>query len=192
MLEALLNLDGNILLFIQEYIRNPLLTPILTFITSLGDGARIWIIASILLLIPKKTRRVGMMSGLALLGVLFVNNTLIKNIVARPRPYTVLENLSILIPEPDEFSFPSGHTASSFATAMVFYRQFPKKWGIPALILAALIGFSRLYVGVHYPTDVLGGIVSGTLIAISAEYIVLKVLGFLEKENESKRKKYNI
>lgn len=176
MLEALLNLDSNILLFIQEYIRNPVLNPIIVFITSLGDGGMIWIAATILLLIPKKTRKIGIMSAAALLGSLIINNNIIKNIVARPRPYTVLEELSILIPKPGEYSFPSGHTSSSFAAAVVFFRQLPKKWGVPALVLAILIGFSRIYVGVHYPTDVLAGMAVGTLLAIGAEYMVLKGL----------------
>ncbi len=174
MLEALLNLDGNILLFIQECIRNPILNPIVVFITSLGDGGMIWIAATVLLLIPRKTRKIGVMSGLALLGSLLINNTLIKNLVARPRPYTRLEELTILIPKPGEFSFPSGHTSSSFASGVVLFRQLPKKWGVPALVLAILIGLSRLYVGVHYPTDVLAGMVVGTFIAIGAEYMVIK------------------
>lgn len=174
MFEALLNLDGNILLFIQEYIRNPVLNPIVVFITSLGDEGMIWIAATLLLLIPKKTRKIGVMSGLALLGSLLINNTLIKNLVARPRPYTRLEDLTILIPKPGEFSFPSGHTSSSFAAGVVFFRQLPKKFGTPALVLAILIGLSRLYVGVHYPTDVLAGMVVGTLLAIGSEYLILK------------------
>ncbi len=181
MLETLLNLDGNILLFIQEFIRNPLITPIVIFITSLGDGGKIWIAATILLLIPEKTRKIGMMSALALLGSLIINNNIIKNIIARPRPYMVLEELRILIPRPSEYSFPSGHTSSSFAAAIVFYRQLPKKWGVLAVVLAALIGFSRMYVGVHYPTDVLAGIGMGMFLALAAEYIVLNVLEFLEK-----------
>ena len=182
MLEALLNLDGGILLFIQEYIRNPILNPIVVFITSLGDEGLIWIAATVLLLIPKKTRKIGVMSGLALLGSLIINNNIIKNIVARPRPYTRLEDLTILIPKPGEYSFPSGHTSSSFAAGVVFFRNLPKKWGVPALVLAILIGLSRMYVGVHYPTDVLAGMIVGTLLAIGAEYLVLKGIEIWKKK----------
>ena len=171
-MENLLMLDGNILLFIQEFIRNPFLDPIVIFITSLGDGGMIWILATIALLIPKKTRRIGWMSALALLGSLLINNTLIKNLVARPRPFTVLPELNILIPTPGEFSFPSGHTSSSFAAAAVFYRHLPKKLGVPAVILAALIGLSRLYVGVHYPTDVLAGALMGIALSYLAQILV--------------------
>ncbi len=172
MLENLLTLDGNILLFLQNFVRNPILDPIVIFITSLGDKGFIWIVGTILLLIPEKTRKIGWMSALALLGSLMLNNNLIKNLVARPRPFTVLSDLSILIPRPGEFSFPSGHTSSSFAAAAVFYRHLPKKIGIPALVLAGLIGFSRLYVGVHYPTDVLAGAVMGILLSYLAEIMI--------------------
>lgn len=165
-MEALFQLDGNILLWIQEYIRNDFLTPIFKFITSLGDGGIIWILISIVLLFFKKYRKVGVMVDLSLLGSLLFNNTIVKNIVCRTRPYKMIDTLTILIPEPGEFSFPSGHTSSSFAAGVVLFLMLPRKYGVPALILAFLIGISRLYVGVHYPTDVLGGMVMGTLIAV--------------------------
>lgn len=172
MLETLLSIDGGLLLLIQEYARTPLLDKIMVFITSLGNGGMIWIAATILLLIPKKTRKVGIMSGVALLGSLIINNHIIKNIVQRPRPFVTFTDLQILIPTPSEFSFPSGHTASSFAAAGVFYSNLPKKFGVPAVILAGLIGLSRLYVGVHYPTDVIAGIVMGILLSFMAERLV--------------------
>ena len=175
-MDAFFQLDGNILLWIQEYIRNDFLTPIFKFITHMGDEGYVWIAVAILLLFIKKYRKVGPMVGVALLGSLVFNNMLIKNLVARPRPYRMIETLTILIPEPGEYSFPSGHTSSSFAAGVVLYLMLPKKYGVPAMILAFLIGISRLYVGVHYPTDVLAGMVMGTLIAVS----VVKVTGLIE------------
>lgn len=172
MLETLLNIDGGILLFIQDCIRNPILNMIMIFITSLGDDGLLWIAATIVLLIPKKTRKVGIMSAVALLGSLIINNNIIKNIVQRPRPYVTFTDLQIIIPEPSEFSFPSGHTSSSFAAAAVFYRHLPKKVGVPSIILAGLIGLSRLYVGVHYPTDVLAGAIMGILLSYLADFLV--------------------
>ena len=172
MLETLLNLDGGFLLFLQESVRNPILDSIMIFITSLGNGGMIWIAATILLLIPKKTRKAGVMSAVALLGSLIINNNIVKNIVQRPRPFVTFADLQIIIPTPSEFSFPSGHTSSSFAAAAVFYRHLPKKLGIPSVILAGLIGFSRLYVGVHYPTDVIAGVLMGILLSYLAEYLV--------------------
>ena len=90
-----------------------------------------------------------------------ITNVCLKNLVARPRPYEVVEGLVPLIGKPTDYSFPSGHTCASFACALVLYRILPKKYGVPAVILASLIAFSRLYVGVHYPTDVLGGMFVG-------------------------------
>ena len=172
MLETLLNLDGGFLLFLQESVRNPILDNIMIFITSLGNGGLIWIAATIALLIPKKTRKAGVVSAVALLGSLIINNNIVKNIVQRPRPFVTFTDLQIIIPTPSEFSFPSGHTSSSFAAAAVFYRHLPKKLGIPSVILAGLIGFSRLYVGVHYPTDVIAGVLMGILLSYLAEFLV--------------------
>ena len=162
MWESLLRLDGNILLFIQDMIRNPFLDPIMKIITSLGNAGILWIIATILLLIPKRTRKVGVISACALLASLLVNNILLKNLVARVRPYYAVEGLTPIVTKPSEFSFPSGHAAISFASGGVFYRKLPRKYGVPAVVMAGLISLSRLYVGVHYPTDVLMGILSGT------------------------------
>lgn len=181
MLQTLLNIDGGFLLFIQENVRNPILDNIMIFITSLGDGGFIWIAATILLLIPKKTRKVGIMSAVALLLSLIVNNNIVKNLVQRPRPYMTFTDLQILIPTPSEFSFPSGHTSSSFAAAGVFYTNLPKKIGVPAVILAGLIGLSRLYVGVHYPTDVIAGILMGIFLSYCAEILVNLVAKKLKK-----------
>lgn len=181
MLDALMNLDGGFLLFLQESVRNPVLDKIMIFITSLGDKGMIWILATVLLLIPKKTRKAGMVSAVALLGSLLFNNMLIKNIVQRPRPYVTLEDLRIIIPRPSEYSFPSGHSSSSFAAAVSFYRLLPKKLGIPAIVLAGLIAFSRLYVGVHYPTDVLAGALMGIVLSYFAQYLVETITAKIKK-----------
>ena len=172
MTDWLLNLDGNILLFIQEFIRNPLLTPLVRLITTLGNGGGIWILLTLVTLIVPRTRRVGYMMILSLIGTLLINNMLIKNLVARTRPYEVIDGLTYLIPKPREYSFPSGHAGSSFATAWVMFRQLPKRYGVPALVLAVLIALSRLYVGVHYPSDVLFGVISGIAISLGTEAIV--------------------
>ncbi len=157
-------MDGEILLWIQEYIRNPILTPMMKVITALGDGGIFWILVAILCLCMGKTRRAGATIGLALLFSLIVNNGILKNAVARIRPYEVVEGLQCLVGRAVDFSFPSGHSGSSFAAATVIAYLFPKKYGIPAVVLAALIAFSRVYVGIHYPTDVLVGILDGILL----------------------------
>lgn len=180
MWEAFLELDGNILLWIQEYVRNDLLTPVMTFITHLGDGGYVWIGLAILFLLWKNRRKTGVLMIFSLLGSLLINNMILKNLVARVRPYEVVEGLQRIIEKQSDLSFPSGHTSSSFAAAVVIYCTCPKKIGIPALILAVLIGLSRLYVGVHYPTDVLVGAITGTLIALAVCKIYQKC--FVKKE----------
>lgn len=167
----LFELDGNILLWIQEYIRNPELTEFFRTITHWGDHGEIWILTGVLLLFFAKSRKAGLTVLMALLLSLLFNNMFLKNVIARVRPYEVIEGLLPLIPGPRDFSFPSGHTASSFAAAVSIYRNMPKKFGICALILAGLIALSRLYLGVHYPTDVLGGIAFGCFAAYSAGYL---------------------
>ena len=176
MLQTLLELDSNILLWIQDVIRSDILTPIVVFITHLGDKGAIWMVLAIALAIPKKTRRASVLVLMALLVSYMINNVVLKNAVARTRPYEVIDSLQLLIQRQKDFSFPSGHTASSFAAAVVFYRRLPKKYGVLSLVLAVLISLSRLYVGVHYPSDVLCGAISGTVIALmlcKGEHILL-------------------
>lgn len=161
MVELLTNAEIHFLLYIQESVRNPWLDLIVTFLTGLGNAGWIWILLSALLLIPKKTRKIGFISFLSLFASLIVNNLLLKNLVGRMRPYDVCRSLIPLVAKPVDASFPSGHTGSSFASAYIMYRYLPKREGIAAIVLAALIGLSRLYVGVHYPSDVLTGMMTG-------------------------------
>lgn len=172
MLEFLNQLDGDILLFIQEYIRNPVLTPFFQWVTELGDKGMVWIIISVCLLCFKKTRMTGIVSLISLIVCFYINNRILKMLVARPRPFEMLSDLQVLIPKPRDYSFPSGHTASSFAAAGAVYFCGSRKWRIPALILAALIGFSRLYLGVHYSSDVLGGV----LVGLGVSWVVCRLL----------------
>lgn len=175
MSDFILQLDGSILLFIQEQIRTPFLTPVVTFITSLGNAGMIWILFSLLLVAGKRTRETGFMSFAALLFSLLINNLLLKNLVGRIRPYETVQGLILLVSKPADFSFPSGHTGSSFASAVVLYRRLPRRAGVPALLLALLIGLSRLYVGVHYPSDVLAGMLTGILSGCMAHPIWKKL-----------------
>ena len=144
--------DGQFLIWLQENVRNDVLTPIMKLITHLGDKGIFWILLAIVLLFFKKTRPLGIMAGIALVFSVLINNVLIKPNVGRIRPYEVVDGLKLLIERQDDPSFPSGHSGASFAAAVVFLVKGPKKLGIPAIIMAALIAFSRLYVGVH-PID---------------------------------------
>ncbi len=168
-------MEPNILLWIQDNLRNDVLTPFFVVITSLGNAGILWILITAGLLIPKKTRKVGILCVAALLFSFLIDNVLLKNLVARTRPYEVIEGLTYLVKKPVDYSFPSGHTGTSFATAVVLFLSFPKKYSFWFLVLAVLIGFSRLYVGVHYPTDVLSGAIIGTLIAVCVYLVGTKV-----------------
>lgn len=172
-METLVRLDGDILLFIQDYIRNPVLDPVMKVITTLGNAGIVWILLTIALLVPEKTRRIGMMSACALVASLLVNNILLKNLVARVRPYYAVEGLTAIVKKPTEFSFPSGHAGSSFASGCVLWRKLPKRQGIWLLLLAIMISLSRLYVGVHYPTDVLAGAITGIGCSFVGEWAAL-------------------
>ena len=177
MLEQLLHIDGQILLWIQEYLRFPALTSVMKDITNLGNAGILWILITIVLLLDKNTRTVGYMSALALIGSLIVDNIILKNLVARTRPYEVVDGLKLLIEKQSDYSFPSGHTGSSFASAIVLWKELPKKYGVMAFIVAILIAYSRLYVGVHYPLDVLAGVVIGTVLALVSVWLVKKIQG---------------
>ena len=162
-------------LYLLQNLHNDLLNTIMVFITSLGDGGVIWLSAAIVMLFFKKTRRCGItiMAGMALSFLL--GNLSLKNLIARPRPCAVDSTVQLLIPYPSEYSFPSGHTLHSFTAATVIFLYF-RKAGIGALLLAAAIAFSRMYLFVHYPTDILGGILLGIFDAVLVYVIVNKII----------------
>ena len=164
--------DYNILSWIQDGLRSAAATPIVTFITHLGDKGILWILLTIALICFRKTRKMGMACLISMVIGLVVTNLVIKNWAARPRPYDFFEDLTLIIERQHDFSFPSGHSTNSFACAWVIFRMAKKRYGVPALILAILIALSRLYVGVHYPTDVLAGMAIGILSAEIAMPVV--------------------
>jgi len=174
-LDAVFQFDSSILLWIQANLRSGVLTPVLTVITHMGDKGIFWILLTLALLIVRKTRPVGVICAASMVIGLIVTNLIIKNWVARIRPYELIQGLECIVKKADDFSFPSGHTTNSLACAWVLFRRAPKKWGVPALVLAILISLSRLYVGIHYPTDVIGGAVIGIGSACLAMWLVPKL-----------------
>lgn len=173
----LLQLDGNLLLWIQEFLRNDLLTPIVSFYTKLGDAGLLWIALSLGLLFCKRTRRAGAAGLLALILGALCTNVVLKHLVARPRPWLTVEGLVHLVAEHDPNSFPSGHTCAAFAAASAWARALPRRWmGVTAVVLAALMGLSRLYVGVHFPSDVLAGMAVGLLCGFLAWMLLNRLI----------------
>ena len=166
-MNTLLELDGQILLFIQEHIRCGALDGAMRLVSTLGNAGAIWIVTAIALLCFKRTRRFGLACGLALLLGFAVTNLALKHIIHRIRPYDVISSLNILVKPERSFSFPSGHATSSLAAGVALFLTLPRKYGAPALLLGVLIALSRLYVGVHYPTDVLCGATIGVAAALA-------------------------
>ena len=122
---TLQQLDMNILLWIQEHLRVDALTPFWRAVTFLGNGGWFWIVLCVLLICFGKTRKTGVTAALSLLSGFLITNLLIKNAVARPRPFDTYTQIIPLITRPKDYSFPSGHTCASFAVALVCLRMLP-------------------------------------------------------------------
>lgn len=169
----MMNIELMILNGIQS-LRNPLLDAIMLFLTRLGDAGFIWIILSLLLLIKGKTRQIGIMMLIALCLNVLLCNSILKHLFARVRPCDMNTSIHLLVSRPTDYSFPSGHTAASFTAVSVLYLMKSKKLLKISLILAFLIAFSRMYLYVHYPSDILGGVVVGIVCGYLAVYFYHK------------------
>lgn len=177
-------LDFNILFWIQNLIRNDVFDVIIPFYTSLGEDGIIWIAFGLILLIPKKYRKTGIIVLAALLVMLVVNNIVLKNLIARPRPCWTYPEMVQLVHNPSSYSFPSGHTTSAFAVAFTVFSQH-KKLGKVIIVMAAIMAFTRLYVFVHFPTDIYGGILVAaaitTFVCFMEKKISPRITEFLQK-----------
>lgn len=181
--DSFLNFDLSVFQWIQS-IQNEFLDALMVGITTPGNGGAVFIVIGLVLLISKKYRKAGLAVIIALLVMLLCNDLFLKEFFARPRPFNLLETdpekyafwgkayiYPELISKPTSFSFPSGHTASAFAAAIALLWH-NRKIGVPVTIFSALMGFSRIYVEVHYCTDVIAGVVSGIICAFIAVLIV--------------------
>jgi undecaprenyl-diphosphatase len=169
------NWEFTVLDWLQETARTPLADFVMPVLSSLSDAGILWILLGVALLCFKATRRQGAVLLVALLLEFIFCNGILKPVVARLRPYDVRDITDLLVPELHDFSFPSGHTAVSFAAAASLY--FTKsRLAVPAVILACAIAFSRLYLYVHFPTDVLAGLLLGILSALLSRKLCRKLL----------------
>ena len=172
-----LSFDLPILDWIQANLTSEFLDSVMSVVTHLGSAGSLIAIAVVLLIFPK-TRKLGLGMGLAMAFGLLLCNITLKPLIARIRPYDMQAELGVtihlLIGEMHDFSFPSGHTIATFEAATVMLLN-NKLIGIPAMLLAAVIAFSRLYLYVHYPTDVLFSIVAGILFGILGNYLAQKI-----------------
>ena len=160
-----------ILDYIQKNISNEVLDGIMRFITAFGNYAAIWILTAAVFVVSKKHRTVGIAILTALAAGYVIGNLIMKPLFARVRPNDVNAAIDLLIARPTDHSFPSGHALSSFAAATVIFCA-NKRLGVAALLLAAAIAFSRLYLYVHYLSDVLVGSIIGVAIGVAAHFTV--------------------
>lgn len=178
-----------------ETLHNPITNPIFYVITTLGNAGWFWIVLAVLMLtvLPKKYKKAGLTMAIALILSLIFCNGIMKHLWARPRAFWVVgqnfvvgnefENLYGIFNSIHDYSFPSGHSSASFAAAVSIF-MWRKKEGSAALVLAALIAFSRLYFTVHYPTDVLVGTITGALYGVAAYFIVKALMNKVPKLND--------
>lgn len=162
-----------ILWWIREHLTNPFLDTVMPYITSLARHGEFWILLALILICFKKTRKAGVAMGIAMALGFLIGNIGLKNIIARTRPYDMVE-VEVLVKHLSDFSFPSGHTLVSFNAAIALH-HYHRRWGVAALVLASVIALSRLYLFVHYPTDVLAGL----LLAIGIALVSCRLVDWL-------------
>lgn len=173
MAEYITQIDFSILDFIQENIKCDFLDPIMVFLSLIGEGGLVWFAIAVPMLFFKKSRTCGVVMILSMGVTLILGEFMLKNVVGRVRPCNVNLDIEMLVHRPTSFSFPSGHSSSSMGAATTIF-LWNKKAGIPALIFAVSICFSRLYNYVHFPTDVLAGMLFGVLASLLVYHIVKK------------------
>lgn len=166
----------------HESVLGPFFDWFFTAITHLGDAGIFFILLSIALIVPKKTRKIGIAMMIGIIIGSLITNFMLKTLIARPRPYVDESSifyqwwLDVGFGPAREFSFPSGHTTVAFSSLSVLVFMAKKRWSIPAIMLASIVGFSRNYIFVHYPSDVIGGIIVGLFSAFIA-YLIVKKIG---------------
>ena len=202
-MDSFTQFDGNLLIGIQHALNADWLTPIMKLITYMGEAGIFWIILCLVLIIFRKTRRLGIICSLSLLFTFIICNLILKPTVDRVRPWVTFQMVNAMLPPPGDASFPSGHSANSMGPAWaLFLATMPVKtgagrsydgvrclgWkgegasprmmhriGIAAVVLAILIGISRLYLGMHYPSDVVCGLLIGVIVATVVYGVILKI-----------------
>lgn len=180
-------MDQMIIFWIQDHIVTGGLSPLMIAFSSLGNFGTVWIAVGLGMLATKRYRRAGLAVLLGLFLSLLIGNGLLKHMVMRTRPCIDFPNVPLLIhvPAVNDYSFPSGHTFSSFAAATAMFGGLRRRWGIAAFMLASAIGFSRIYLFMHYPTDVAAGAILGLISGYAAWQAAGKVLSCSEQRQSA-------
>ena len=165
MKEIIQQLDFSLLYSLRNAIQCPFLDFLMPKITMLGNGGCVWLAAACLLLLQPKHRRTGILLLVGLAAGVLIGNVVMKPLFARPRPCWIDTTVEMLVAVPRDFSFPSGHTLSSVIAATILSLAEPR-FAIVAIPLAALIALSRLYLFVHFPTDILASVVIGIVVGV--------------------------
>ena len=174
LIEAVEKIDYTTLMFVRDNLSSVTGGRFFAFVSSAGNSAMIWLISAVIFLFFKKTRPAAFLTVLVFLFELIAVELLLKNIIGRPRPF-VAYGFDLLIPPPPSFSFPSGHALSSFSSAFIFCHFIGRK-AYPFIAAALLISFSRIYLLVHYPSDVIAGALFGILTAFCAVRIYERLI----------------
>lgn len=183
-MDALNQFEIGILDFIRGTFSCKFLDYFFVGVTSLSDKGIFWIVLAIVLLCFKKTRKTGICLGAVLIIGEILGNQILKKLFERPRPYTVNPDITLIIDKLSSFSFPSGHSRCAVECSIAIFAN-NKKWGAVAIVVAVLTCLSRMYLYVHYPTDVLAGAVLGIIDGLLAIFIVKKVSEYI-KNRKSK------
>lgn len=186
MIGFITNIDFSILYWIQDNLRNSFMDFVMPLFSNLQDGGLIWISIAVVMLFFKRTRYCGIAVLFAMGIDTLITEYGIKNVVCRVRPCNLVDDVNMLVKKPTSYSFPSNHSASAFAGAVAVMLTIKKKaWTIPAFVFSGIIAFSRMYVFVHFPSDVFAGILLGSTISVLVCYLMKKT-GFkalLERKN---------
>ncbi len=183
-MEMIEMMDLEILSFVRDHMHTQAMDTLLAFVTTLGNYGAIWIVLGLVLLVKNAYRRTGVLTLVALLATHVLASGILKPLFARQRPYIALEAFSSVLGDVGGYSFPSGHATAAFTIATVLYFRI-KKWRIPMLIAATVMAFTRIYFHVHYPSDVVAGILLGS----GTSYLLVKLDDWLI---ERKKTNFNI
>ena len=181
------NIEIGILCGIRELFGCEFMDWFMKAISFVGNAGAFWIVVALVLIASKGYRRTGIMVAIGLLLGLLIGNLMLKNLICRPRPCWISEDVGLLIASPKDYSFPSGHTLASFISAIVLIYE-NRKVGICAMVVACVMAFSRMYLFVHFPTDIIGGIILGWIIATA----VVKSVRTYERRKQSEKSEEKI
>lgn len=201
-MDSFTQFDGNLLIGIQQALNADWLTPIMKLITMLGEDGIFWIAVCLVLLLFRRTRRLGVICTVSLLFTFIACNLCLKPAVDRIRPWVTFQMVNPMLPPPGDASFPSGHSANAMGPAWAMFlatmsvrtaegRSYDEvrclgwkgdgvsprmmhRLGIAAVVLAVLIGISRLYLGMHYPSDVACGLLLGMIVATAVYRVIIR------------------